>query len=104
MENTVKLKMLLVISNNGSIREFIRDGYSYSQIAMMTNELIKEDYVVEKGDKLALTQKAEDWLTDEYKENKVKGPESWIVAEEKSRIQKLKENDVYLPNRNELHF
>jgi hypothetical protein len=104
MENTTKIKMLLIMSNNGSIRELIRDGYSYSQIAIMTSELIKEEYVIEKNDNLTLSKKGEEWLLKEFKENKVKGPETWIAAEEKSRIKKLPENEVYLPNRNELHF
>lgn len=96
--------MLLIMSNNGSIRELIREGYSYSQIAIMTSELIEDDYVIEINDQLTLTDKGEKWLSKEFKENKVKGPETWITPEEKSRIKKLEKNEVYLPNRNELHF
>ena len=104
MEKTIKLKLQLIMSNNGSIKEFLKDGYSYSQIAMMTNELINEQFITENEDNLTLTTKAKDWLSKEFKENKIKGPETWIVAENKSRIEKLNENEVYLPNRNELHF
>lgn len=104
MEKTIRLKMLLIMSNNGSIKELIRDGFSYGQIATMTNELIKEKYIVEKDNALVLSTKGQKWMSDEMKKNKVKGQESWIVPEDKSRIEKLKENEVYLPNRNELHF
>ncbi|WP_430965266.1 hypothetical protein [Spongiimicrobium sp. 2-473A-2-J] len=104
MEDTIKLKMLLIMSNDGSIREFIRNGYTYSQIAMMTNELIQDEYVIEKDGSLTLSKKGEEWLSKEFKENRIKGAESWIVPEDKSRIKKLNENEVYLPNRNELHF
>ena len=104
MEEVVRLKMLLIMSNNGSIRELIRDGYTYGQIAMMTNELIKGQYVVEEDHALVLSEKGKGWLSKKLKKNKVKGQESWILPEDKSRIVKLKENEVYLPYRNELHF
>jgi hypothetical protein len=98
------IKMLLIIQNNGSITELIKDGFTYGQIANMTSNLVEIGYVEEKDEALVLSKVGQKWLKSNFKENKLIGSEKWIVPENKSRIEKLKENEVYLPDRNELHF
>jgi len=104
MKETVKLKMLLIISNGGSIRELLREGYTYSQIAEMTNILIEDNLIEEADNYMVLSDNGKKWLDATLNENKLKSQEKWITPEERSRTVKLKENEVYLPNRNELHF
>ncbi|CAA0260693.1 hypothetical protein [Tenacibaculum maritimum] len=104
MDGTTIIKMLLIIKNNGSITELIKDGYTYGQVANMTTDLVKIGYIEEKEEALKVSGKGQEWLESNFKENKLKGSEKWIVPDEKSKIIKLKENEVYLPNRNELHF
>jgi len=104
MEETTIIKMLLIIQKNGSITELLKDGFSYGQIANMTTDIVEKGYVVEKEGSLILSEDGEKWLESNFKENKLIGSEKWIVPENKSRIVKLKENEVYLPSRNELHF
>lgn len=104
MEEAVKIKFLLIFKNQGSITELLKDGFTYGQIAKFVNDLINEEFIVEKEAKLILSDTAEKWLSDNFKKNKLKGSDSWIVPEEKSKIIKLKENELYLPNRGELHF
>jgi hypothetical protein len=104
MEETTIIKILLIIQNNGSITELIRDGFTYGQIANMTTDVVEKGYIEEKDDALVLSEDGKKWLEVNFKENKLIGSERWIVPEEKSRIDKLKENEVYLPSRNELHF
>lgn len=104
MEETTVIKMLLIIQNNGSITELIKDSFTYGQIANMTSDLVDKKYVEEKEDLLVLSAEGKKWLESNFKKNKLIGSERWIVAENKSRIDKLKENEVYLPSKNELHF
>jgi hypothetical protein len=65
---------------------------------------VKIGYIEEKEETLRVSEEGQNWLDSNFKENKLVGSEKWIVPENKSRIDKLKENEVYLPNRNELHF
>lgn len=104
MEETTVIKILLIIQNNGSITELLKDGFTYGQIANMTTDIVEKGYIEEKEDSLVLSESGENWLESNFKENKLIGSEKWIVPEYKSRIVKLKENEVYLPSRNELHF
>jgi hypothetical protein len=104
MEETTIIKILLIIQNNGSITELLKDGFTYGQIANMTTDIVEKGYIEEKEDSLVLSENGKKWLESNFKENKLIGSERWIVPENKSRIDKLKENEVYLPSRNELHF
>ncbi|MEY8862481.1 hypothetical protein [Tenacibaculum singaporense] len=104
MEETTILKMLLIIQNNGSITELLKDGYTYGQIAIMTSQLVEEKYIEEKEDSLVLSAHGKEWLEINFKENKLIGSERWILPENRSKIEKLNKNEVYLPSRNELHF
>ena len=104
MEEATVIKILLIIQNNGSITELIKDGFTYGQIANMTTDVVKKGYIEEKEDSLVLSETGKKWLESNFKKNKLIGSERWIVSENKSRIDKLKENEVYLPSRNELHF
>ena len=104
MDGKTIIKMLLIIQKNGSITELIKDGFTYGQIANMTTDLVKIGYIEEKEETLRVSEEGQNWLDSNFKENKLVGSEKWIVPENKSRIDKLKENEVYLPNRNELHF
>jgi len=104
MEKTTRRKILLILLNQGSIVELIKDGYTYGQIATMINELVAEEFIIEIEDELVLTAKGEGILIESNGKGNFKGIEQWIVPDEKSRSQKLEENELYLPNRNELHF
>ncbi len=104
MEETIVIKMLLIIQNNGSITELIKDGFTYGQVANMTTNLVEIGYVEEKEEALVVSEEGKEWLESNFKKNKLIGSERWIVPEEKSKIEKLEINEVYLPSRNELHF
>lgn len=104
MEDVIRLKILILLKKNGTITELIKDGFTYGQIANMINELVKEDFVKENNNKLSITEIGEKWLGEFEISNKLKGFDSWILPEEKSKIEKFNEKDVYLPHRNELHF
>ncbi len=104
MEDSIKLKLLLILKNRGSITDLIKDGFTYGQIADMISHLVEEGYADEIDDQLQVSEKGMKWLNIEFKTNKLKGSESWIVPEKRSKIPQVDKNEVYLPNRNELHF
>lgn len=104
MEDIIRLKLLILLKNNSNITELIKDGFTYGQIANMINNLVKEEYVQVVDDKLSITDFGEKWIEKFNISNKLKGFSSWILPEEKSKIEKFNEKDIYLPHRNELHF
>lgn len=104
MKDSIRHKILLLIKHNGSITELIKDGFTYGQIAYFINQLSEDSYIKDFDGKLELTDEAELFLKEIGAKNQKKGGGRWILPEEKSKIEKIKRNDVYLPNRNELHF
>ena len=104
MEDVVKIKLLFLVKKNSSITELLKDGFTYSQIANMINELVLQGFIKEIDEKLTITDLSENWISKFKVSNKLKGFDSWILPEEKSKIEKFNEKDVYLPHRNELHF
>lgn len=104
MNKTIKIKILVLTKNNGSITELLKDGFSYGQIARMTNELIEKELISSGHDNLELTEQGHLYLRNNLNPNQQKGSEQWILPEEKSKIEKLKPNELYLPSRNELDF
>lgn len=104
MEDVIKIKLLFLIKKNSSITELLKDGFTYGQIANMINELALLDFIREIEGKLTITEFAENWISKFKVVNKLKGFEFWILPEEKSKIEKFNEKDVYLPHRNELNF
>lgn len=104
MEDLTRLKLLILLKKNGNITELIKDGFTYGQIANMINKLVIEEYIKDIDEKLSLTDFGEKWMENFKISNKLKGFDSWILPEEKSKIKKFNEKDVYLPHRNELHF
>lgn len=104
MKDSIRHKLLLLIRHNGSITELIKDGFTYGQIASLINLLGEEGDLKDIDGKLVLTDKAESWLKEESESKTKKGSGKWILPEEKSKIEKIHRNDVYLPSRNELHF
>jgi len=104
MKDVLRLKMLLILQNNGTITDFIKDGFTYGQVAEMINKIVVEGYARESEGEIIITDKGKEWVTEFNNTNQLKGSKSWILPEEKSRIEKIDKNEVYLPSRNELHF
>lgn len=104
MKDSIRHKLLLLIKHNGSITELIKDGFTYGQIASLINLLGEEADVTDVDGKLVLTEKAENWLKEQSELKPRTGSDKWILPEEKSKIEKIERNEVYLPSRNELHF
>jgi hypothetical protein len=105
MEDKVLFKILLIIKGNGDITQFLRDGYTYGQIANFINEL-KERELVDFNEEKRFSISSKGSKELERLNNKYgrKNSDKWIVTEDSSRIEKLGKNQIYLPNRNELNF
>jgi hypothetical protein len=99
--NDIHLYYLLdVIFRNSSVKKLINQGLTYSQIAEMTNQAIKNELVTNSGNTLMLTNKGIDLLKQLEKKYKP----VWIEKDIKNMIPKLDENSIYLPRQNELTF
>ncbi len=105
MQDSILFKILMIVKGNGNITSLIKDGYKYGQIAEFVNYIIVEKYVV-RNDKQAivLSEKGQEKLIELNKKYKRNSSNQWIAPDNKSRVGKLNENDVYLPNQNELFF
>jgi len=105
MKEQVLQKVLLIVKGNGNITSLLKDGFKYSQIAEFVNHIITENFV-ERNEKnsLEISEKGLQKLEELNSKHKRNNSNKWIVPDYKSRIEKLKENDVFLPNQNELFF
>ncbi len=104
MKDAILFKLLLVVKGSGYITDLKKDGYSYVRIAEFFNYLDKEGLVEKKDDKLTLSNTGMKRLKELNKKYDRKHFNQWIVPEDRSRVDKLDKNFVYLPNQNELNF
>ncbi|KEZ93519.1 hypothetical protein IL45_04720 [Nonlabens ulvanivorans] len=104
MEISTIIKILLLVKNNGNISELLKDGYTYGQIARMTNECMDEGFLEKDVNQIKVSTKGLGYLDEKFAKKNKFGSESWIVPEEKSKIMQLGKNEIYLPNRKELDF
>lgn len=105
MEKTSLLYMLLsVIHSNGNVNRLIREGLSFKEIAEMTQVAISKGYVTYEGERMRLSNSGISLHAELAVEFKRTNKDKWIEKEEKSIIEKIDKNFVFLPNQNELHF
>lgn len=96
--------LLNAIKKNTDIKRLVREGLSYSDIARLTKEAIKNGLVDYKDEKIQLSDKGielYEQLKDSYKRtNKVE----WIEKDFKSQIPRIDKNTIFVPRQNELTF
>lgn len=95
---------LLKINNNTSITELLHEGMDYSEITELLKYIRKEEFISESSDSLVLSQKGIEvfnTLSNTYKKT-IKN--DWIRQDEKNIIKKIRKNDIFVPNSNELTF
>ncbi len=100
-----KLYLLLdVIFRNGSVKKLTRQGISYNEIAEQTNKAIQSELVINKNNRIVLTEKGMEILKQLEKRYKRTNKEEWIERDLKYKIQKIDKNSLFLPRQNELTF
>ncbi len=100
MKNLYLVKILSVVKYNRSLDELLADGLYYSQIALLINEAIENNYV-EYDDKyqLSMTEKGENAYSEAKKEVFSQDKSDWVLPDTSSRIEKIEINEVYLPRK-----
>ncbi len=97
MNNTTLIEILKTVAVNGNLYSLTRSGYSPSQIALLLNEVINNQYVVFHERKLCLSDSGNEILKKHFDENKIKGSTKWIYPQNEYRIQPLSKYTVFLP-------
>ncbi len=100
-----KLTILLhIIKNNGNINKLIREGVSFKEITLLTNEAIEKEYITYENEKIFVTVKGSEFLTETSEIIKKTNKEEWIDKDFKSQVVQIDKNSIFLPKQNELTF
>jgi hypothetical protein len=96
--------LLKIIFNNSSVKQLSREGMSFSKIAVLTSESIKDGLIIQTNDRIMLSEIGIEKLKELEKNYKKTNKEEWIMKDLKNKIVKLDENILFLPRQNELSF
>ena len=96
--------ILNMIEDSGNIKRLLRENLSYREISEITNKLVEDELLCYVEKKIILTKKGKEVLTKNKLLIKETNKENWIQPENKSRINKIERNYIYLPNQTELDF
>lgn len=77
---------------------------TFRQIAEYTNYAFANKLIRNSSERIILTKKGIASLTEWEEIYKIKDKEQWIQKEEKSKIDKIDINYIYLPKRWEIDF
>ncbi len=100
-----KLYILLnLIERNGDVKQLIREGMSYEEIAVFTKIAIGKGYVSYKEDDVLISEDGHIKLQILAKKFKKTDKKKWIDKEEQSKIPKLEKDFIFLPNQDNLQF
>lgn len=93
-----------IIKRKGSVSKLIKEGLSFSKIAELTQQAIIKGIIVNTEDGITLTVLGEELLAKLAILYKRVNKNEWIEVEKSSKISKLDNNDVFLPNQDDLWF
>jgi hypothetical protein len=96
--------LLKIIFNNSSVKQLSREGMSFSKIAVLTSESIKDGLIIQTNDRIMLSEIGIEKFKELEKNYKKTNKEEWIMKDLKNKIVKLDENVLFLPRQNELSF
>ena len=104
MNNQHLYLLLHIIKNNSNINRLIRENITAEEIGDQIENLLKNNHLFFENKKLYLTYKGEELYQNLSKDYKQRDKSKWIEEEEKSKIDKIDKNFIYLPSENEIHF
>ena len=102
--NQYYLSLPRIIKERGNILSLKTAGLEYSQIFEMMGNMIENGYAAKVKGRILITDEG---LTKIEELNNTLGNQNasrWIDPEYRSQVEKLAEDDLYLPRRNELTF
>ena len=96
--------LLSIVKNNGDIKRLTRLGLNFANIAELTKDAIKNNFLIYKDGVVQLTEFGNDKIINLEAKFKQINKDLWIEPENESKIPVLEKNFIFLPNQNELHF
>ncbi|MAP55127.1 MAG: hypothetical protein CL605_09515 [Altibacter sp.] len=96
--------LLNVVKNNGDIKRLTREGLSFKDIAELSNQAIKHEFLIYEEHSIAISEKGLKSIKKLDKKFKILDKNKWIEKESKSQISKLDKDFIFLPNQNALDF
>lgn len=104
MTKKKKVLLLHIIDSNGSIKQLIREGFTYKGISELLEILALEELVLYENEKIILTEKGSRYLQEGFNEIKKQDKSLWIEPKNDSKIPTLDKDFIFLPKQDELHF
>jgi len=94
---THQLMLMYMIQCGRDVGDLRRQGLEYHQIAGLIEMSIDASLLAWQDDRLVLTEKGNEQLAQEKRNDIGGGVSAWIVPDENSRIDRRNHDDVYLP-------
>ncbi len=100
MTKNILILLLRYIFENGPMEILINQGYTYSQIVLLLNEIQTNGYCeLSEDGKLVLTAKGISTLSERYDVRKPSGAAEWIKPQMKYRVPPVGKYDIILPKK-----
>jgi hypothetical protein len=92
-----QLTLLHIVRSGRDVGDLRRRGLEYHQIAILLQASIEASLLAWEDDRLVLTQKGNERLIQKKREGIGGGSSEWIEPDKESMIDKMNEDDIYLP-------
>lgn len=99
MKSHTLMIILYKIQKKSNFTSLLDYGYTYSQLAIIIQEMIQQEYLSLKNEELELTEKGVEKLDELLKEGGLKGKSRWILPQYSYRTEPIKKYDIILPKK-----
>lgn len=96
--------ILQIVRYDGTIDSLVNLGLEYSQIAALITKAVEQGYIVSNEGVLGITELGEKKIRELQEKLYQISSTAWIIPEDESRIDKIDNFDIYIPNRENLGF
>jgi len=90
--------LLQLVKNRGNILRLVNAGLEHIKIAELIAWAGKENLIIKKNNSIQITPKGKERLKELNRINK----SNWIKPEDKSRIEQIDINAIFVPRKDEL--
>jgi hypothetical protein len=94
--------LLSNVESNGTINSLIDSGLGFKEIADLTEEALKEGFIIYKNGTVTLSEIGVKALNSLRKQMKSTDKNKWISKEEKSKITKITTDFIFLPDQDDI--
>jgi len=94
--------LLSNVETNGTINSLIDSGLGFKEIADLTEEALKENFIIYSNGAVSLSEIGRQALNGLRKKMKSTDKDRWISKEEKSKITKITTDFIFLPDQDDI--